>query len=118
LADPECDSLPPLSTNARYLIAVWNEVLTAPPSVVAISKIFPEEERIRPRRRPHDKAASKPTGVKVDVVADDGRRWVRVNTSVFPNKRVLSADSDFLFALLSVSKILGFLPSFVKLIRI
>ncbi|KAF8958952.1 hypothetical protein BDZ97DRAFT_1906350 [Flammula alnicola] len=61
LDDPQCINLPALSTNAPYLIAVWNEVVC---------------ERVHP------------PGSKVDVVADNGRRWIRVNT--VKNSRMLS----------------------------
>ncbi|EED82825.1 predicted protein [Postia placenta Mad-698-R] len=40
LADPKSVSLPPLSTNAPYLIAVWHEVLLAPPPITAIWRTY------------------------------------------------------------------------------
>ena len=77
MADPNCGSLPALSTNAPYLISVWNEVLLAPPPVTAIWATFSGSGKaVAPRRRGHPKE----DGVKVDVVADGGRTWIRVNT--------------------------------------
>lgn len=63
--------LPPLSTNAPYLLAVWSEILAAA-QVQAVGKTF---------NLPKEKGRAKDAGtVKVDVVADEGRRWIRVNT--------------------------------------
>ncbi|KAJ7165002.1 hypothetical protein C8R46DRAFT_1220146 [Mycena filopes] len=75
LDDPKSANLPALSTNAPYLIAVWNEVLCAPPSIVSILKSF---SLVGPKSIP----------VKVDVVADSGRQWIRVNT--IKNTRILA----------------------------
>ncbi|KAL6309419.1 hypothetical protein BKA93DRAFT_723582 [Sparassis latifolia] len=85
LSDPRCASLPPLSTNAPYLISVWNEVLLARPPILTIEKAFPEQENHSHLRR---RGSQKPPGVKVDVVADDGRHWIRVNT--ITNSRILA----------------------------
>ncbi|CDO74596.1 hypothetical protein BN946_scf184586.g1 [Trametes cinnabarina] len=74
-----------LSTNAPYLIAVWNEVLHAPPPIVTIWRTFvdaPQPASV-PRR-----GSRKPPGVKVDVVAAGGKRWIRVNTT--KNSRLLA----------------------------
>ncbi|KAJ7481589.1 hypothetical protein FB451DRAFT_1443950 [Mycena latifolia] len=76
LDDPASARLPPLSTNAPYLIAVYNEVLCAPPPVVSVFKAFPPPTDSEQKT----KAKMSGTPVKVDVVADGGRRWVRVNT--------------------------------------
>ncbi|KAI0325503.1 hypothetical protein GY45DRAFT_1330178 [Cubamyces sp. BRFM 1775] len=78
LNDPKCASRPPLSTNAPYLVSVWNEVLHAPPPIVTIWRTFPEvpQPSSIPRR-----GSRKPPGIKVDVVADGGKRWIRVNTT-------------------------------------
>lgn len=77
LDDPNCASLPPLSTNAPYLISVWNEVIVAPPPVTAIWRTYVDGKEAIARRK---RGSQKPPGVKVDVVADNGRRWIRVNT--------------------------------------
>ncbi|KAF9071438.1 hypothetical protein BDP27DRAFT_1419014 [Rhodocollybia butyracea] len=77
LDDPESDSLPPLSTNAPYLIAVWNEVLCARAPVIYIFKSFLSTEE-----------GSRVQSTKVDVVADCGRQWIRLNT--IKNFRLLS----------------------------
>ncbi|KAF8208271.1 hypothetical protein K438DRAFT_1574569 [Mycena galopus ATCC 62051] len=87
LDDPNSANLPQLSTNAPYLIAVWNEVLCAPPSIVSILKSFP----LAPTDISsdlHSHVAQKTISVKVDVVADSGRRWIRVNT--IKNTRILA----------------------------
>ncbi|KAH9903450.1 hypothetical protein C8Q73DRAFT_635400 [Cubamyces lactineus] len=85
LNDPKCASRPPLSTNAPYLVSVWNEVLHAPPPIVTIWRTFPDAPQPSsiPRR-----GSRKPSGVKVDVVADGGKRWIRVNTT--KNSRLLA----------------------------
>ncbi|KAI0717893.1 hypothetical protein C8T65DRAFT_707031 [Cerioporus squamosus] len=85
LNDPECASTPALSTNAPYLISVWNEVLHASPPIVTIMRTFLEGEQ--PAHVPR-RGSRKPPGVKVDVVAEGGRRWIRVNTT--KNSRLLA----------------------------
>ncbi|KAI0074939.1 hypothetical protein K474DRAFT_1600700 [Panus rudis PR-1116 ss-1] len=85
LNDPACADLPALSTNAPYLISVWNEVLLAPQPVVGIWSTFSESgKNVLPRQRGQPKDDS----VKVDVVADGGKRWIRVNT--IKNSRILA----------------------------
>ncbi|KAH9474806.1 hypothetical protein JR316_0013271 [Psilocybe cubensis] len=90
LDDPNCVNLPALSTNAPYLIAVWNEVICAAPPIVSVYKTFPLQvssstlthaEKVGTRQEPK-------TGAKVDVVADNGRQWIRVNT--VKNSRMMS----------------------------
>ncbi|KAJ7135401.1 hypothetical protein C8R43DRAFT_1203621 [Mycena crocata] len=76
LDDHASVNLPALSTNAPYLISVWSEVLCAPAPIVSILKSFLID--------PSDRKSS---SVKVDVVADSGRRWIRVNT--IKNSRIL-----------------------------
>ncbi|KAH8112343.1 hypothetical protein DFH11DRAFT_1744954 [Phellopilus nigrolimitatus] len=80
------------STNAPYLIAVWNELIRAPGPITFVDKTFNE-----PRARSGTKLLShasantfskKSSGVKVDVVADNGRGWIRVNT--IKNSRLLA----------------------------
>ncbi|KAJ1301063.1 hypothetical protein OPQ81_003481 [Rhizoctonia solani] len=71
--------LPPLSTNAPYILAVWCEIIAASP-VQAIGKTF---------NLPREKGRGKDAGtVKVDVVADEGRQWIRVNT--IKNSRLMA----------------------------
>ncbi|KAF9472705.1 hypothetical protein BDN70DRAFT_818263 [Pholiota conissans] len=85
LEDPNCVNLPPLSTNAPYLIAVWNEVVCAPPPTVSIFKTF-HVANLEKSGKKFEKITV--PGVKVDVVAENGRRWIRVNT--IKNSRMLS----------------------------
>ncbi|KAJ3767079.1 hypothetical protein FB446DRAFT_352663 [Lentinula raphanica] len=73
LDQPDSAHLPPLSTNAPYLIAVWNEVLCAKAPVLCVFKSFSTSSD-----ESGDKQSS--NGAKIDVVADCGRRWIRVNT--------------------------------------
>ncbi|RDX52586.1 hypothetical protein OH76DRAFT_169551 [Lentinus brumalis] len=82
---PESASAPALSTNAPYLISVWNEVLHASPPIVTIMRTFVEGDQ--PAHVPR-RGSRKPPGVKVDVVSEGGRRWVRVNTT--KNSRLLA----------------------------
>ncbi|KAK0224063.1 hypothetical protein IW262DRAFT_871822 [Armillaria fumosa] len=89
LEDPKSANLPPLSTNAPYLIAVWNEVLCAPARILSVFKSFsstspPSTPVPRETRKAGDQ---KPSGTKVDVVADHGCCWIRVNT--IKNSRIL-----------------------------
>ncbi|KJA18703.1 hypothetical protein HYPSUDRAFT_190699 [Hypholoma sublateritium FD-334 SS-4] len=84
LEGPNCANMPPLSTNAPYLLAVWNEVVSAPPPTVSIFKTFHIGLVEKVRKRTEQGQA----GVKVDVVAENGRRWIRVNT--VKNSRILS----------------------------
>jgi len=85
LTDPRNEELPPLSTNAPYLVAVWDEVLAAPPPVVSIWSAFPDPggHSIPINEAPESrKKKQKVQDVKVDVVADGGLSWIRVNTLV------------------------------------
>ncbi|KAI0795766.1 hypothetical protein C8Q75DRAFT_747316 [Abortiporus biennis] len=84
LDDAERPSLPSLSANAPYLISVWNEVLLAPPPITTIWPTFSETgDSNKQRKRGHPKDC-----VKIDVVADSGRRWIRVNS--VKNSRMLA----------------------------
>ncbi|KAI0672331.1 hypothetical protein C8Q78DRAFT_970837 [Trametes maxima] len=85
LSDPECAAKPSLSTNAPYLISVWNEVSNAPPPIVTIWRTFADS--LRPKSIPK-RGSRKLPGVKVDVVADGGKCWIRVNTT--KNTRLLA----------------------------
>ncbi|KAF9530536.1 hypothetical protein CPB83DRAFT_850497 [Crepidotus variabilis] len=85
LDDPNCVNLPPISTNAPYVISVWNEVLCAPPPLVSVFKTFLLNPSDQPQEKPKLKGKEKqkeknPPGAKVDIIADNGRRWIRVNT--------------------------------------
>ncbi|KZW00399.1 hypothetical protein EXIGLDRAFT_830802 [Exidia glandulosa HHB12029] len=60
------------NTNAPNLVSVWNEVVAAPQPILTVGKTF----------------TVRGTAVKVDVVADDGRQWHRVNT--IKNSRLLA----------------------------
>ncbi|KAG9226714.1 hypothetical protein CCMSSC00406_0008414 [Pleurotus cornucopiae] len=86
LQNPECKHLPALSTNAPYLISVWNELLCAPAPVTAVMKTFQPTASGGPNRKRG--AHQKQNPVKVDVVADNGRIWIRVNT--IKNSRLLA----------------------------
>ncbi|KAF9034668.1 hypothetical protein BDZ89DRAFT_1062394 [Hymenopellis radicata] len=123
LQSPTSSTVPPLSTNAPYLIAVWNEVLAAQHNggVKAVFKSFllDGDERIGEdedqdhdsdgeadasskaapntgRRAKGKKSNGKPKGskdqdrkkTKIDVVAEGGTSWIRVNT--IKNSRLLS----------------------------
>ncbi|KAJ8521488.1 hypothetical protein ONZ45_g1808 [Pleurotus djamor] len=85
LQKPESANLPPLSTNAPYLISVWDELLCAPPPVVSIMRTFQTDS--------HSKSSHRGSGVKVDVVADNGRQWIRVNT--IKNSRLLAEFREY-----------------------
>ncbi|KAJ3930724.1 MAG: hypothetical protein NXY57DRAFT_1039777 [Lentinula lateritia] len=82
LDDPNSNSLPSLSTNAPYLIAVWNEVLCARAPVICVFKSFPVTAEDVGNNKPRTQ------GTKVDVVADCGRQWIRINT--IKNSRILA----------------------------
>ncbi|KAL1662790.1 hypothetical protein GGF50DRAFT_58264 [Schizophyllum commune] len=87
LNDPKSHYLPPLSTNAPYLLAVWNEVLCASPPLAAIFKSVP----IAPRKGKEARGGGdekKAGAAKIDIVAEGGRRWIRVNT--IKNARMLA----------------------------
>ncbi|KIK51950.1 hypothetical protein GYMLUDRAFT_251626 [Collybiopsis luxurians FD-317 M1] len=91
LEDPACDNLPPLSTNAPYLIAVWNEVLCARAPVICVFKSFSstseDSSSANEAKRPSAQNG-RVQGTKVDVVADCGRQWIRLNT--IKNSRILA----------------------------
>ncbi|KAF9450031.1 hypothetical protein P691DRAFT_505554 [Macrolepiota fuliginosa MF-IS2] len=87
LNDASSASLPPLSTNAPYLIAVWNELICAKNPVASVFRMFevvPGARDVTSGKRNGKKAS----GVKVDVVAENGRSWIRVNT--IKNSRILA----------------------------
>ncbi|THH03288.1 hypothetical protein EW145_g6377 [Phellinidium pouzarii] len=80
------------STNAPYLIAVWNELIRAPSPIVFVDKTFSitpgKHSTIRSAQSTSKKLPEKGATVKVDIVADFGRRWIRVNT--VKNSRLLA----------------------------
>ncbi|GJJ14513.1 hypothetical protein Clacol_008777 [Clathrus columnatus] len=83
------------STNAPYFIAVWNEILSAPLPIIAIGKTFPFPCSFPPQIN-DIKRGKKDTnggGVKVDVVANEGRTWIRVNT--IKNSRIMAEFREF-----------------------
>ena len=60
---------------------MWNEVLCAPPPLAAIFKSAP----IAPRKGKEARGGGdekKAGAAKIDIVAEGGRRWIRVNTYV------------------------------------
>lgn len=70
-------------------MGVWNEVLCAPHPVLSIFKSFsslPNHAHIAQRSRKEQ--GSKQQTVKIDVVADNGRKWIRINT--LKNARLLA----------------------------
>ena len=69
------------STNAPYLIAVWNELVRAPQPVIAVDKTF-KPKVTEKQKHGSIKAVRRDVGTKVDVVAESGRGWIRVNTRV------------------------------------
>ena len=78
------DILPP-PINAPYIIAVWNEIIKASAPLLAIGRMFPvksatAESHVKVPRK--SKPVTRLEEVKVDVVADNGRSWIRVNTYV------------------------------------
>ncbi|KAH8986948.1 hypothetical protein EDB86DRAFT_3065814 [Lactarius hatsudake] len=105
LAAPNAASLPPPLTNAPYLIAVWKEVLSSPLPIVAIGRTFSEHSKDtttadakgQKQALPQNSDKHKSAGVKVDVVADNGHTWIRINTA--KNARLLAEfreiDSHF-----------------------
>ena len=50
--------------------------MSAPPPIVAIGKIFDFSDG---KKTVNARARAKPGGIKVDIVADEGRKWIRVN---------------------------------------
>ncbi|KAJ7492019.1 hypothetical protein FB451DRAFT_1122639 [Mycena latifolia] len=78
LSDPASEHEPPISTHAPYLLAVYNEILCAPPSLVSVFKFLQLNPTNGQDRR--ERKGRRPPSTKVDVVADSGRRWIRINT--------------------------------------
>ncbi len=81
LEDPKSANLPPLSDECAVPDSGVERSNCAPARVVSVFKSF---SSTLPSSTPAPRKAGgqKPSGTKVDVVADHGRRWIRVNTSV------------------------------------
>lgn len=84
--DPQSFKHSPPSTNSPYLVAVWKEVLTAPPPVIGIGLTYDvdkkDNESVKVTRSTKRMPTELYTKVKVDVVADNGRSLIRINTCV------------------------------------
>ncbi|KAJ7508446.1 hypothetical protein B0H11DRAFT_2304424 [Mycena galericulata] len=78
LSDPASEHEQPISTHAPYLLAVYHEILCAPPSIVSVFKFLQLNPSDGADRR--ERKGRRPPSTKVDVVADNGRRWIRINT--------------------------------------
>ncbi|ETW77294.1 hypothetical protein HETIRDRAFT_65560 [Heterobasidion irregulare TC 32-1] len=92
LVDPQSFEHSPPSTNSPYLVAVWKEVLTAPPPVIGIGLTYnvdkKDNESVKVTRSTKRMPTELYTKVKVDVVADNGRSLIRINT--IKNSRLLA----------------------------
>ncbi|KAH7911502.1 hypothetical protein BJ138DRAFT_1085530 [Hygrophoropsis aurantiaca] len=82
---------PSLSTNAPYLMAVWNELLSAETPIALYRTFFPKNEKPSNTRRTAN--GSRYSGAKVDIVARGGQQWIRVNT--VKNSRLLAEFREF-----------------------
>jgi hypothetical protein len=82
MSTPNFGSLPALSTNAPYLLAVWDEVV-ASRNVVAVCKTFPIVSKAQNSLSTGSKDEGGKAEVKVDVVSENGRKWSRINTCVW-----------------------------------
>ncbi len=74
--------LPPLSTNAPYLIAVWDELI-ASHGAIAVGKMFPLPKTTNTTHSPlpnWEMLGVSNESVKVDVVSESGRKWTRIIT--------------------------------------
>ncbi|KAF7302792.1 hypothetical protein MKEN_01240700 [Mycena kentingensis (nom. inval.)] len=87
LSNPKSDHEPPISTHAPYLLAVYNEIIYAPPPVVSVFKFVVEGGAAEGNppgtvKKKKERTAVKrhPPSTKVDVVAENGKRWIRINT--------------------------------------
>jgi hypothetical protein len=79
---------------------VWKEVLSSPPPVIAIGKTFSERSQVTTDGKGKKEARTQTSGksttsVKVDVVANNGHTWIRVNTHVMPPLCLPSVISNF-----------------------
>ncbi|KAF7290136.1 hypothetical protein MKEN_01501700 [Mycena kentingensis (nom. inval.)] len=87
LSNPKSEHEPPISTHAPYLLAVYNEIIYAPPPVVSVFKFVAEGGATEGNppgtvKKKKERTAVKrhPPSTKVDVVAENGKRWIRINT--------------------------------------
>ncbi|PVF98664.1 hypothetical protein CPB86DRAFT_758006 [Serendipita vermifera] len=71
------DADKPLSTNSPYYLSLWDEILTARRPILALWKTFDAENSGDLANSKH----SMSTKVKVDIIANNGHDWVRVNTT-------------------------------------
>ncbi|KAJ7757623.1 hypothetical protein B0H16DRAFT_1662455 [Mycena metata] len=78
LSDPASEHEQPISTHAPYLVAVYQELLEHTSSVVSVFKFLQLNPSDGADRR--ERKGRRPPSTKVDVVADNGRRWIRINT--------------------------------------
>lgn len=82
--------MPPLSTNAPYLISVWSQIHLSPQPVTAIFKTMhysPGGNTSREQKN-QGRSSQKAVGAKVDIVAANGKRWIRINT--IKNSRLMA----------------------------
>lgn len=72
-----------LSTNSLYYYALWNEILLAPRPIVALNRAYTvpisHNESLEDSHVVKSKKEA-PSKAKVDVIAENGRSWIRVNT--------------------------------------
>ncbi|KAF8314344.1 uncharacterized protein EI90DRAFT_3090722, partial [Cantharellus anzutake] len=77
-SDEGWESRPPLSTNAPYLIAVWDELI-ASRGVTAVGKIFKLPKKADGTSLVRGKIPGVSNeSIKVDVVSEFGKKWTRV----------------------------------------
>ncbi|KZT24645.1 hypothetical protein NEOLEDRAFT_1093876 [Neolentinus lepideus HHB14362 ss-1] len=76
-----------ISTNAPYLLAVWKECISARQPIASITQHLSYHHSASQERTFSASALLLKTkenttehGVKIDVIADGGRHWIRVNT--------------------------------------
>ncbi|KAJ7045102.1 hypothetical protein C8F04DRAFT_1206760 [Mycena alexandri] len=78
LSNPASEHEQPISTHAPYLVAVYQELIEHASSVVSVFKFLQLNPSDGADRR--ERKGRRPPSTKVDVVADNGRRWIRINT--------------------------------------
>ncbi|CAG8509914.1 3573_t:CDS:10, partial [Acaulospora colombiana] len=71
------DADKPLSTNSPYYLSLWDEILSARRPILALWKTFDTASVDDPVNGKH----STSTKVKVDIIANNGHDWIRVNTT-------------------------------------
>ncbi|CAK5280458.1 unnamed protein product [Mycena citricolor] len=80
LSDPKSAQEQPVSTHAPYLVAVFTELLCAPAPVIALFKYMHLVDSSHKRANLKEKKHHRMPSAKVDVVAENGRQWIRINT--------------------------------------